>query len=84
MKEDPLLGDHLQPLLAGLTIVLLILHPRVEVATPSVNELVTKRRDNGSQALSEKFIDVLNQGDFWWGRERVREREWGRWGEFIL
>ena len=65
MEQDSLLGDHLQPLLASLTIVLLVLHPRVEVTTPSLNELVTERRDNRSQALGKEFIDVLNHGGFW-------------------
>ena len=84
MQQDPLFGDHLQPLLTDFVIILLVLHHWVEVATPSLNEVMPEGRDNRCQALSKEFISVLNQGGFWCGvkereregeRERERERE---------
>ena len=87
MKQHSLLGDHLQPLQASFAIILLIIHSRVEVATPSLNKMVAECRDHRRQALGKDFINVLNQGGFWYvwvweekeGGEEERER--GREGE---
>ena len=79
MKQHSLLGDHLQPLQASFAIILLIIHSRVEVATPSLNKMVAECRDHRRQALGKDFINVLNQGGFWyvWVWEEKEEIEGG-------
>ena len=71
MDKDSLLGHQLQPLVAGLGTVWLVLDCRVELAPCGCHQMVCKCCDHCSKTLHEEPVSALEQVNIW--REKQGE-----------